>query len=156
MQKWKLGTLLIVAAATTLGASRKDEKKDGEFKNLKVLPKDISKKALDSIMFEFSVSLGVRCNFCHARMADTSNHHLDFASDAKDEKDIARHMFKMTAALNGGDFNFKNSSKPDTIHIIICYTCHRGKKDPGSDNIIPELNALKQERMMEWSGKRKH
>lgn len=157
MQKWHLGTLVLLAAAVTFSASSNQmKKKDGGFKNLKVLPKDISKKALDSIMGDFSVSLGVRCNFCHARMADTNIHRLDFASDAKDEKDIARHMYKMTAALNANDFNFKNSSRPDTIHIVICYTCHRGKKDPGSDNLIPELNLLKEERMKEWQGQHKH
>lgn len=155
MQKWKIASFLIVATALIMGAWRNNSPKDGNFKNLKVLPKDITKKKLDSIMFDFSVSLGVRCNFCHARSADSSEHRLDFASDSKDEKDIARHMLKMTAALNANDFNMNNSSKPDTIHTIICYTCHRGNKKPASDDIMPELNALKQERMKEWQGQHK-
>jgi len=35
------------------------------FKNLKVLPKDISEQRLDSVMNEFEKALGVGCDFCH-------------------------------------------------------------------------------------------
>jgi hypothetical protein len=35
-------------------------------KNLKVLPKNISKEDLDKVMDGFKASLGVRCNYCHA------------------------------------------------------------------------------------------
>ena len=37
------------------------------FKNLKILPKDISEHDLDSVMHHFTASLGVKCNFCHVR-----------------------------------------------------------------------------------------
>lgn len=36
-----------------------------EFKNLKVLPKDISKRDLTTVMRSFSHALGVRCVECH-------------------------------------------------------------------------------------------
>lgn len=102
------------------------------FKNLKVLPKDIGKPQLDSIMQLYCVSLGVRCGFCHARNADTTLKNIDFASDQKFEKDVARSMVKMTAYLNTNYFNFEESANPDTIHAVICYTCHRGKTEPDS------------------------
>jgi len=148
MKKWKLGSFLIITVVLTLGATN-DKKVPEGFKNLKILPKDISKQALDSIMDEYSLSLGVHCGFCHARNADSIIKKLDFASDAKEEKEIARHMMKMTATLNTNDFNFNNSAKPDTIHEIVCYTCHRGKKDPGFDMIMHDYNALKDARMKE-------
>ncbi|HXB14010.1 MAG TPA: c-type cytochrome [Bacteroidia bacterium] len=151
MKKWKLGAILIIAAVVTLGASSNNEKKVPEnFKNLKVLPQNITKDALDSIMHEFTVSLGVRCGFCHARKSDTTQKGLDFASDAKDEKTIARNMMKMTEYLNTTYFNFNNSTKPDTIHTIICYTCHRGKKEPASDDIMPDYKKLEQEQQEKW------
>ena len=99
----------------------------GFFKNLKILPKDISKEKLDMIMDNFKASLGVRCNFCHA-MGD--NGHPDFASDAKPEKDIARAMMKMTSDINKNYFNFENSTRPDTIFVVKCVTCHRGNPHP--------------------------
>lgn len=40
---------------------------EGEFKNLQVLPKNISQKDLQEIMADdFEDGLGVACNFCHA------------------------------------------------------------------------------------------
>ena len=37
------------------------------YKNLKVLPKNITKPQMDSVMKHFTVALGVKCNFCHVR-----------------------------------------------------------------------------------------
>jgi len=76
------------AAATSAGPSR-------EFTNLKVLPKDVSSKDLQHIMIDvFEDGLGVNCGFCHAEQK--GSHKLDYASDAKPEKQIARNMMRMT------------------------------------------------------------
>jgi hypothetical protein len=102
----------------------------GYFKNLKVLPKDISKEKLDTIMHKFTASLGVRCNFCHAFSDGKPN----FASDEKPEKDIARYMMHMTSEINTKYFNMNNSSQPDTISVVKCVTCHHGSPHPGEPN----------------------
>lgn len=124
----------------------KQQQKEG-FKNLKVLPKDISEKKLDSTMMYYCVSLGVRCGFCHARFSDTTNKHLDFASDAKEEKGIARSMMQMTYHINTVYFDFHKSAHPDTLHTVTCFTCHRGKADPMASNLVPEFNSLKEQMM---------
>lgn len=98
----------------------------GLFKNLQVLPKDISKDSLDKIMHGFTAALGVRCNFCHV-----FNGQPDFASDEKEEKGIARYMIKMAAGINATYFNFEKSTRPDTITVIKCVTCHHGSPHPG-------------------------
>ena len=149
MKKWHLGSILAVAILVALGASSNstsgsNSKPEEGFKNLKVLPKDISEKALDSIMGEFSISLGVRCNFCHARKADTTQRGLDFASDKKDEKNIARNMYKMTAYLNANYFNWNNSTHPDTIHYVVCYTCHRGTHEPDAKVFLTRIDSIEQ------------
>jgi len=114
-----------------------------EYKNLKVLPKDISHEELSAVMDAFTVSLGVKCNFCHAMAADTlPKKHLDFAADSKPEKETAREMMKMTAYLNQNFFNPAHSSRPDTIRTVICYTCHRGTHNPESVNLLPVLDSL--------------
>lgn len=146
MKKWHLSILFIVAIFITIGATTNTPSPHrGKFKNLQVLPKDISKDDLDSIMGEYKVSLGVKCGFCHARKSDTTKRGFDFASDAKDEKKIARSMMKMTAYINTNFFNFHNSTKPDTIHTIICYTCHRGTKQPDEKTVFALLNKAEQE-----------
>ncbi len=98
----------------------------GIFKNLQVLPKDISKDSLDTIMHHFTKALGVRCNFCHTM----GNGKMDFASDEKEEKGIARYMIKMAAGINSTYFNFEKSNRPDTINIVKCITCHHGNPHP--------------------------
>ena len=102
-----------------------------KFKNLKVLPKDISMKDLDKVMDGFKAALGVKCSFCHAPSQDTSNHHLDFASDAKPEKNIARKMYKMTAKINKKYFNYNRNDEGKPIPTVECMTCHRGSEHPG-------------------------
>ena len=99
-------------------------------KNLKILPKTISHEDLDKVMDGFKAALGVKCNFCHAPSKDTADHHLDFASDDKPEKNIARHMMKMTAKINKKYFSFNKDEKGETIPAISCITCHRGNPHP--------------------------
>ncbi|MEO8567979.1 MAG: c-type cytochrome [Ginsengibacter sp.] len=75
---------------------------DPQFKNLQILPKDISEHDLDSVMHHFSQSLGVKCNFCHVRNEDAKK--MDFASDDKPEKNIARKMMLMAIDINKNYF----------------------------------------------------
>ncbi|QNK63451.1 c-type cytochrome [Pedobacter sp. PAMC26386] len=97
--------------------------------NLKVLPKDISHEDLDKIMDGYKAALGVKCNFCHAASKDDPKH-LDFASDEKPEKDIARAMMKMTYRINKKSFHVKDANKPNAILAVNCITCHRGQAHP--------------------------
>ena len=97
--------------------------------NLKVLPKNISGEQLDHIMDMWAASLGVHCNFCHARNEQTN--HMDFASDAKPEKKMAREMFEMTGKINKKFFEGKKDSLGMIMESSVnCYTCHRGNAHP--------------------------
>lgn len=100
----------------------------GYFKNLQVLPKNISKDSLDKIMDGFKAALGVKCGFCHA--FDSTTKKLNFASDEKEEKGIARYMIKMTRSIDSTFFNFEKSTRPDTITVVKCETCHHGNPHP--------------------------
>ncbi|MEO7263871.1 MAG: c-type cytochrome [Ferruginibacter sp.] len=101
-----------------------------EFRNLQVLPKDISEKALQKIMEEeCGKGLGVSCNYCHTKDKNSSD--LDFASDAKPEKEIARSMMRMTMEINKKYFGLENPAIGDTLMSITCKTCHQGDPYPG-------------------------
>jgi hypothetical protein len=120
------------------------------FQNLQILPKDISKDALDSVMHHFSVSLGVRCNYCHVSNEETRK--MDFAKDDKPEKLVARKMMLMTIDINKNHFqkmvDAMDSGKmvmpADTsaysymLKYVTCYTCHRGNTHPENDP--PKMN----------------
>jgi len=99
------------------------------YSNLKVLPRNISSKALQSIMIdEFEDGLGVGCNFCHAEQK--GSHRLDYASDAKPEKEIAREMMRMTMKINKKYFKLRHPVIGDGSLIISCNSCHRGQPRP--------------------------
>lgn len=120
-----LSILLIISTAAIKPSS--PVKKYGGWKNLQVLPQDISEDSLDMIMDHFKEALGVRCDFCHVHNDDNWN----FASDDKEEKDITRYMMKMTAELNQKYFNYDSTVSPQALNTIKCITCHRGGTRPG-------------------------
>lgn len=120
-----LGLLSIVV----FGAMTNIKPQDEGFKNLKVLPKNISGENLHKVMEEWEHSLGVHCNFCHARNEETKK--MDWASDAKPEKEMARDMYKMMNKINQKYFH----AKKDSLGMIMqsgvnCNTCHRGTAHP--------------------------
>ena len=100
-----------------------------QYKNLKVLPKNINKQQLDSVMKGFTVALGVKCNFCHVRLKDEQKN-WDFASDSNKHKNIARQMLRMTSDINKKYFDVKNSKELFADLEVTCYTCHGGKAHP--------------------------
>lgn len=108
--------------------------------NLKVLPKKLSHEQVEKIMRNWSQALGVRCNFCHVRNAETNR--MDFASDAKIEKEMARRMFKMTGKINSKFFK----AKKDSLGLIMqtgvsCVTCHNGKTHPAGGMDVKDTKA---------------
>ena len=104
-------------------------KKDDPFKNLQVLPKDISSKDLSHIMVdEFSEGTGMSCGTCHAKEKDSEK--LDYASDAKPEKQIARAMMIMTLDLNKKYFGIEKPMIGAQLMAVTCNTCHRGQPRP--------------------------
>ena len=84
--------------------------------NLKVLPDDAN---LVPTMQTFVAGLGLAdkggCNFCHE---------MDRASDAKQEKVMARMMISMVKDIN--------SKFPDGKEHVTCFTCHRGSTAPAT------------------------
>ena len=127
----KFSIISALAATVTVMASATISKPADapQYVNLKVLPKNISSKDLQKIMVDdFEDGLGVACNFCHA--ADKTTGQLDFASDAKPEKNIARHMYKMTGKINKKYFSFAKDDKGASIAVVSCVTCHRGSPHP--------------------------
>jgi tetratricopeptide (TPR) repeat protein len=96
-----------------------------KFVNLKVLPKKIAKDDLVATMRQFSIGLGVRCNYCHAQ-AD-SGKGMDFASDDKKEKTTARAMIKMVDNINNKLIPKAGMKSPAKVQ---CITCHRGVESP--------------------------
>lgn len=122
----------MVSLFIVLGIAATKPPEEHKFKNLKVLPKDITPEQLDKVMDKFKEALGVHCTFCHAPSKDTTIHHPDFASDDKPEKNIARKMMKMSAKINKKFFSYYKNDKGETVPAVECMTCHHGKPHPNS------------------------
>lgn len=126
----KTGVAVILTLAIIGGIAATKPPEEHKFQNLKVLPKKISMQDLGKVMDNFKEALGVKCNFCHAASKDSSNHHLDFASDEKPEKNIARKMYKMTAKINKKFFNYNKGETGEMMPTVECMTCHHGHEHP--------------------------
>lgn len=98
-------------------------------KNLKVFPKDIPMRALLDTMGTFTRALGVSCAFCHVADENLPRDKHDFASDQKPNKDKARTMLRMVAAING-DYLTRLSSRLQPPVVVTCETCHHGVTEP--------------------------
>src|SRR5207237_5948733 len=90
-----------------------------DFKNLQVLPKNITKDEIKQIMRAQAKALDVECDHCH----DVP----DMASDKNPNKKLARQMMQMTAEINA---KWLKGMKDAEKNQVTCGTCHRGHETP--------------------------
>lgn len=100
------------------------------FTNLRHYPEDITRDELIGHMRRISLSLGVRCQFCHVGSPDgVSFDGVDFASDDDRHKVAARWMLGMVDELNSRvATELPDRDAPRTE--MSCKTCHRGLSRP--------------------------
>jgi hypothetical protein len=128
-RKFYIILLLTVTVSAVASATISKQADEPQYVNLKVLPKNISSRDLQKIMIDdFEDALGVSCNFCHA--ADTTTGKLDYASDAKPEKEIARQMMRTTLGINKKYFKVKHPMLGSDALTVTCNTCHNGVAFP--------------------------
>lgn len=99
------------------------------FKNLKVLPKTIDQRTLINTMRGFAQSLGVRCVYCHVGREDQPLDSVNFASDDKRPKRVARVMMHMVMHINE-EHLAEVPDRPNPVIEVRCATCHRGVARP--------------------------
>lgn len=100
-----------------------------EYKNLQILPKDISSQKLDSIMDSYSKALGIGCSFCHTPHISIPDS-LDYASDKNEMKTNARNMMRLTIDINQKYFYYDSTIPPVYLNVVRCKTCHHGEPYP--------------------------
>ena len=102
--------------------------------NLQVLPKDFTRQQVVQVMQQFTMGLGVTCNYCHVEMAGAQpgangQIPLDAASDEKQAKKTARVMMKMVGDINNTLGSQLGKAASDVVKVQ-CVTCHRGASVP--------------------------
>lgn len=140
MRKSFLVTLICAVCVFAFQAFTTSQKP--KWQNLEILPQDISKDDLDSVMHHFTASLGVKCGFCHVKNVELDK--MEFAKDDKPEKLIARKMMLMAIDINKNHFTEieeemhdkkdLTTTPMDSVQVMLqyvtCYTCHQGKEKP--------------------------
>jgi hypothetical protein len=93
---------LIVITILLLGLPARAQNPLDQLKieNLQFFAKDIGRQELTQRMREFSLALGVRCQYCHTGGNGVSFEGVNFASDEKPAKVKARAMLRMVDQLN--------------------------------------------------------
>ena len=112
-------------------AQKEHGHEDEKATNLQVLPKNTSGEELHKIMREYSMALGVHCNYCPVahEVEGQPRPKMDFASDDKPEKNMARDMMRMEAGINASYIS-KMQGIGHTMQQVTCVTCHNGRKIP--------------------------
>lgn len=97
------------------------------FTNLQALPKDISRAELVATMRGFAGALGVRCTHCHVGPDNLQG--MDFATDEKQTKQIARTMLRMVRDMNA-QYVSKLPAREAPRQEVGCLMCHRREQRP--------------------------
>ena len=122
--------------------------------NLQALPKDTSPQDVLALMQQFTEALGVQCTYCHVQAvprqltpeetAAAENQGqsrgrgrgrgqgpppINFASDDKTPKLVAREMIRMVNDINGRLTTRLGKPAPEVVRVR-CVTCHRGVTQP--------------------------
>jgi hypothetical protein len=149
-----------IAAAALVVASALPAQAPGKWPpdslvNVKVIPKTTSPTQVWGMMRNFEADLGVKCQFCHVGRENQPFEQVDFASDAKRNKAVARQMMLMTQEINR---RIDTIPGHDASLQVTCRTCHRGLSRPtplsavmiaagmagGSDSALRAYRVLKQ------------
>mgnify|MGYP006340430683 CR=1 FL=1 len=115
----KLVALAALFAFVFIGIAAVEEPA-GEFKNLQVLPKDITKDELKKTMDGFAEQLGVKCTFCHVLE--------QYEKDERPHKADARRMIKLVQDMKAKKADYFGPRTKEAV--ITCSMCHKGKAEP--------------------------
>ena len=132
MKKTFLVILAFVAiVALSCAVTNPSATANSQYKNLKILPKNITHQQMDSVMHHYTASLNVRCTFCHVRNEEKKE--MDWASDANKHKLVTRQMMTMTDEINKKYFNHTGGAITLSSQLpVTCYKCHHGATDPAT------------------------
>ncbi|MBS1703721.1 MAG: c-type cytochrome [Armatimonadetes bacterium] len=118
-----LATCLTITATAGLYQGDGDKKAEDVYKNIKVLKGMPASQVIPSMKF-MCASLKVDCEYCHKED--------DFASDAVEGKEAARHMIEMQNDINAKNFRGRTQ--------VTCNSCHNGSTHPNSVPSLPGVS----------------
>jgi len=124
---------LVIALVASTGVHRAAAQPPGKWPpdslvNVQVIPKSTQPVQVWGMMRNIAGALGVSCTFCHVGSDTTPLERIDFATDEKRNKRVARQMMRMVQEVNGRLDTIP--SRPTPTVTVTCITCHRGVNRP--------------------------
>jgi len=124
---------LIVALVATTGFGSAKAQPPGKWPpdslvNVQVIPKTTQPVQVWGMMRNIASGLGVSCTFCHVGSDSAPLEQIDFATDEKRNKRVARQMMRMVQEVNGRLDTIP--ARPTPTVTVTCITCHRGVNRP--------------------------
>jgi len=98
--------------------------------NTKVFPHNTPVTQVLGAMRNFAGDLGVRCSYCHVEKEGQPLSQVDFPSDEKRTKRVARQMMLMVQEINRRVDTLPERVTTPTSLRVTCGTCHRGVTRP--------------------------
>ena len=96
--------------------------------NVQVIAKTTAPVQVWGMMRNIAGGLGVTCTFCHVGSEGSPLEQIDFASDQKRNKLVARQMMRLVQEVNARLDTIPAGPTPTVV--VSCATCHRGVSRP--------------------------
>lgn len=123
-----LTTVLGLACTTGVGAAQATGKfPPDSLVNTHIIARTTSPTAVWGTMRTFAAALGVGCTHCHIGRDGAALAEIDYISDEKRTKLVARQMMRMVAEINRRLDTLPSTPSPQAV---TCETCHRGVPRP--------------------------
>jgi photosynthetic reaction center cytochrome c subunit len=119
---------VLCLVAVTAGAQPPGKWPPDSLVNTKVIPHSTPTMQVSGQMRNIAFGLGVGCTFCHVGSDTAELAQIDFASDQKRTKLVARQMMLMVQEINRRLDTIPG--KPSPALAVTCATCHRGVSRP--------------------------
>jgi Photosynthetic reaction centre cytochrome C subunit len=118
----------LVAGAAGAGSQAPGKWPPDSLVNTQVIPRTTPVVEVWGTMRNIAFGLGVQCTFCHVGTDSAPLAQIDFASDQKRTKLVARQMLRMVQEINRRLDTIP--SRPSPAVVVNCTTCHRGVARP--------------------------
>ena len=130
--------ILLLVMTRALGAQAPGKWPPDSLINVHVFAKTTPVVTVWGNMRNYASALGVECTFCHVGPERAALERIDYASDEKRTKLVARQMMRMVQEVNRRLDSLP--ARPAPAVAVTCATCHRGVARPVPlANIITEI-----------------
>jgi hypothetical protein len=131
----RIALLVLLSLPVALRAQASGKWPPDSLVNTQVIPRGTPVQDVVGQMRNIASGLGVRCVFCHVGTEGMRPEQIDFPSDDKRTKLVARQMLRMVQEINRRLDTIPGRSAETGLRVS-CATCHHGASRPAPLNTV--------------------